>query len=429
MTNFVMSIAPSTVTSANGVTTYTYILTMDAEASVDEPINYEIKGVGSNPASNEELSKYQPLTGTQVFLPGETRQTITVRVPTPTDITANRNFQVTLTSSLAWVSPDPAADSVVALISTNPRNGHFLVFDNKVYHASDDYTPTAADDFIAVYPSTSLKSLAGNDNIIALTGNNTIDSGAGNDVVTLGWGKDTVFAAAGNDTIFVTQLFITPSIDGGTGTDTLDFSKVQFGTSETTGITIDLKESRYTNMNETITYFTGIEQVIGTSNPDYIFGSNRVSSALNGGGGDDVIVSYIKNDILDGGDGDDMLTGGKGGDTLTGGSGADKFYFYNIADLNLKLSRTDTITDFKSGEDQLIFLFPGPKKGGIPISFVGNSPFSKTAGQIRYSEVYTEGSNTYILVQGDTNGDGKADFTLKLMGISSIEKSDISGAQ
>ncbi|WP_234395379.1 VCBS domain-containing protein, partial [Neisseria weaveri] len=56
------------------------------------------------------------------------------------------------------------------------------------------------------------------------------------------------------------------------------------------------------------------------------------------------------NDILKGGEGNDILFGGAGNDSLSGGTGADKFVF--LAKSN---SGHDVITDFKAGQDKVVF--------------------------------------------------------------------------
>jgi restriction endonuclease Mrr len=51
--------------------------------------------------------------------------------------------------------------------------------------------------------------------------------------------------------------------------------------------------------------------------------------------------------------------------------------------------------------------------------FIGTAAFSKTAGELRYQEI---GGNTYV--SGDTNGDGLADFLIRLAGSHALTSSD-----
>ncbi|MBL6082777.1 family 16 glycosylhydrolase, partial [Belnapia sp. T18] len=61
-----------------------------------------------------------------------------------------------------------------------------------------------------------------------------------------------------------------------------------------------------------------------------------------------IIKGTSGKDVLKGTSGSDVITGGRGGDTLTGNAGADRFSF-------LSGDGQDVITDFKLGEDQLVF--------------------------------------------------------------------------
>jgi hypothetical protein len=103
--------------------------------------------------------------------------------------------------------------------------------------------------------------------------------------------------------------------------------------------------------------------------------------------------------------------------------------FGSSKDLSKETRKTDTITDFKHGEDliRLQFDLNTKEKGNqysVNFNFIGTEFFTKVAGQIRYTSPVTNGSESYILLQGDTNGDGQADWSIKLVGVSSIENSD-----
>jgi len=71
-----------------------------------------------------------------------------------------------------------------------------------------------------------------------------------------------------------------------------------------------------------------------------------------GTSGADTLTGTDEPDTLNGGDGDDRLVGGAGADTLTGGAGRDMFVF-NPGDS--VAGAPDTITDFTTGSDQLLF--------------------------------------------------------------------------
>lgn len=63
------------------------------------------------------------------------------------------------------------------------------------------------------------------------------------------------------------------------------------------------------------------------------------------------ILGGLDANILKGGSGNDYLEGGKGNDIMTGGTGDDIFMYASLT--NIGNSTTDTITDFKIGEDKL----------------------------------------------------------------------------
>ncbi len=121
-----------------------------------------------------------------------------------------------------------------------------------------------------------------------------------------------------------------------------------------------------------------------------------------------------RNNTLKGNDNDEHFLGHKGADKLFGGGGADIFMFSSGDSGNSK-STADTIMDFDPAEHNLIDLRrwdANPKAAGLQdFDFIGTAAFSKQAGQLH---VQKQGGDT--LVQGDTNGDGKADFMIYLKG-------------
>jgi serralysin len=138
--------------------------------------------------------------------------------------------------------------------------------------------------------------------------------------------------------------------------------------------------------NISIAYNTVIENAIGGSARDYLYG-NDVANKLSGNGG---------NDVLD---------GAKGNDIYTGGAGADEFRISEIG-------YNDKITDFTSGVDKIRLSEIDANTGvagNQAFTFIGNAAFSGVAGQLH---TYTQGGDNYLA--GDVNGDGVADFTINL---------------
>ena len=124
----------------------------------------------------------------------------------------------------------------------------------------------------------------------------------------------------------------------------------------------------------------------------------------------DKLAGNAGNDSLSGGAGNDALNGGKGHDKLYGGSGADTFVF-KTADSGKTHATADTIYDFTNKDDiDLTGWDANSKKAGVQdFDFIGTHAFSGHAGELHYVKAK---SDTWI--EGDTNGDKKADFVIHL---------------
>ena len=85
-------------------------------------------------------------------------------------------------------------------------------------------------------------------------------------------------------------------------------------------------------------------------------------------------------------------------------------------------STADRITDFTHGEDhiRLNFVDADTTVGGDQsFAFMGTAAFDGHAGELRYEEI---SGNTYI--SGDTNGDGHADFMIRVDGLHTVTSTD-----
>ncbi|MEO0937138.1 MAG: calcium-binding protein [Pseudomonadota bacterium] len=91
----------------------------------------------------------------------------------------------------------------------------------------------------------------------------------------------------------------------------------------------------------------GDDTLNGGQGKDTLSGGSADDS-LDGGDSTDLLRGGDGNDTLDGGTGGDLLIGGEGDDLMSGGTGSDRFEF-------LANSGADTITDFQSGADVLVF--------------------------------------------------------------------------
>jgi VCBS repeat-containing protein len=121
-----------------------------------------------------------------------------------------------------------------------------------------------------------------------------------------------------------------------------------------------------------------------------------------GGAGDDDFT---------GGEGDDMLNGAGGADRLTGGDGADTFRYASVTDS--VVGDADQILDFTPGTDKIDLsaidaISSTPENDAFTFSEDGT--FHQIAGELRS---YDSGNGSWF-VEGDTNGDGSADFQIEV---------------
>ncbi|MGH6737314.1 MAG: calcium-binding protein [Methyloceanibacter sp.] len=155
----------------------------------------------------------------------------------------------------------------------------------------------------------------------------------------------------------------------------------------------------------------------GSSASDFIYGSdgaNRIKGlagddTLEGDEGKDVLVGGLGNDILNGEEGADTLTGGRGKDSLFGGVDADVFDFNSIKE-SVRGGSRDIIQDFQRGTDDIDLVGIDAKtgvSGNQKFTFIGKQDFHDKKGELRY-----EDKGSKVIVQGDVDGDGKADFEI-----------------
>ena len=153
----------------------------------------------------------------------------------------------------------------------------------------------------------------------------------------------------------------------------------------------------------------------------HALGSNVETLVLTGSGSIDGTGNALANllagnagaNALDGGDGNDRLIGGAGRDSLVGGGGEDVFDFDFATDSGLG-ARRDVIGGFERGIDT-IDLFDidaaEAKAGNQAFRWVDkkdlDAGFTGRAGELRF-----DGG----ILSGDTDGDGKADFQIKVHG-------------
>lgn len=269
---------------------------------------------------------------------------------------------------------------------------------------------------------------AGRDIIYGMGGNDYIGAKDGNDLVRGGDGNDTIFGDSGDDELYGDSgddyLFGGEGNDhlyGGEGSDRL-----------AGGDGWDILDGGAGNDFYYVTdaYDTIIEAIDGgndtvTATLDYTLTDNLEILALQGNGltgTGNALANTISGtagaDRLFGMAGADTLIGGAGADQLTGGIGADNFRYDNVWE-STRTSQ-DQILDFTFSEGDRIVLTKIDAKISTAVddafAWIGANTFSHTAGELRYSVV-----NGNSILEGDVNGDGIADLSILLKGVTSMD--------
>ncbi|SFS51320.1 type I secretion C-terminal target domain (VC_A0849 subclass) [Pseudomonas sp. NFACC48-1] len=144
------------------------------------------------------------------------------------------------------------------------------------------------------------------------------------------------------------------------------------------------------------------------------------SAHLKGGGNalDNVLIGNDGNNVLSGWGGNDTLSGGLGIDSLTGGAGSDRFVFNTLGELGMGSTR-DTISDFSSLQGDKLDLSKLDANlltsFADTFSFVNSNDFT-AAGQLRFVDQ---------VLYGNVNGDLGADFEIQLVGVNTLNVTDL----
>jgi Ca2+-binding RTX toxin-like protein len=231
-----------------------------------------------------------------------------------------------------------------------------------------------------------------NDIITGDNNNNVLFGDAGNDILNGGGGNDILQGGVGNDIL-----------NGGAGVNTADYSYLN---SDPMG---------RVNVNLSLGTATEFGSQASSSGPVRVqVGADTLTSIQNA-------VGTFGNDVLIGNSGNNVLTGGHGQDIMTGGAGADTFVFNSVSDS--ANAAPDVITDFQSGIDKLdlsgIDANTGVS-GNQAFTFLGQGAFDNHAAELIYQVIQ---GNAFV--RGDVNGDGVADFTIKLSNVTSLAATDV----
>jgi Ca2+-binding RTX toxin-like protein len=208
---------------------------------------------------------------------------------------------------------------------------------------------------------------------------------------------------------------------GGKGADTIDgIAKIILGEQGNDIITCDGNSLRVSGgLGDDTIHNTGsgASQVHGDAGNDVLFGDATTPCNFFGDAGNDYL--YGNNQV-------DDLTGGPGRDFLTGGNGADTFHYLSIGES--RGANRDVIFDFSESAGDLIDLEAiDAKKGGAnnAFKFIGQQAFHHKAGELHYVKHNLVGTaHDTTNIEGDVNGDGKADFEIQLTGLHNLTAGD-----
>jgi Ca2+-binding RTX toxin-like protein len=229
----------------------------------------------------------------------------------------------------------------------------------------------------------------------------TLDGGGGNDVLTGNASNDTLLGGAGNDRL--NGGLGADYLAGGTGSDTYIVDDIGDTVVEAASAGTDVVQS-------SITYAltTDVENLVLTGTGDINGTGNVLANTLTGNSGNNMLRGNAGADTLNGGAGNDRLIGGEGVDVLNGGAGSDQFVF-TAAPLS---ANRDTIQDFVSGTDQLIFdrnIFTALSGSGTlsPEQFGLGTRATTAAQRLLYNAPAT-GTTGTLYYDADGSGTGSA---------------------
>jgi len=190
---------------------------------------------------------------------------------------------------------------------------------------------SGADRIVGNAAANTLLGNAGNDDLAGVGASDALYGGDGNDRLDGGAGTDGLDGGAGNDVLIGGTS--ADALTGGSGIDAASYATAAEG--------VDARLLGGGYEGDAIgDSWVGVENLIGSSFSDVLFGDDGVNS-LSGGAGNDLLNGWLGNDVLiagagfdqlEGADGNDVLRGGGGADILIGGRGSDVFDFDVVTD-------------------------------------------------------------------------------------------------
>jgi hypothetical protein len=237
----------------------------------------------------------------------------------------------------------------------------------------------------------------GADKLYGGGGADLLDGDAGNDRMAGEGDADTLNGGAGND-----------YLDGGLGADVMTGGTDNdiYIVDDASDQTIELANEGYDIVRTTLHGWVLAANLEGLElqGSGHLDGTgNSEANNIQGNSWDNTLSGLAGNDTLNGNDGDDTIVGGLGGDLLRGGAGADTFV---VGHAFVAVLETDIVYDFSAAGGDILDL-SGAYGGALTIV----SSFSKTAGEMTVS--FASGQTTVKL---DINGDGKAEYQMRING-------------
>ena len=277
---------------------------------------------------------------------------------------------------------EASADTALGIVEDRD-NDRFLAY---TLYSDDRILGSRRDDYLIGFGGDDrLRGGGGDDELFGGIGRDEVEGGAGDDFLAGGEDADRMLGGFGADTYLVDDGGDRVTEAEGAGRDTI-LSYVSTRIAANVERLVLIGDARI--------------HARGGRGDDDLDG-NEARNRLEGGGG---------RDRLDGDGGADRIDGGFGRDTLTGGRGGDVFRF-----LDAGAADGDRILDFGDGADRidLSALDGAPRRG---LDWIGGDAFSGRAGELRH---------VAGRLLGDLDGDGAADFTIRLDPDADLGRADL----
>jgi Ca2+-binding RTX toxin-like protein len=226
----------------------------------------------------------------------------------------------------------------------------------------------AGDDYLSISPNIATRVRAfggaGDDVLGGGSGPDTIDGGAGDDILSGRAGNDRLLPGTGSNLL-----------NGAAGADVIDYATADRGVEVNLrgqATWYNVKPGHYED-GEPVDTFAGIENAEASPFNDVIRGT-RLSTYLNGRGGDDMLRAYTKTATsLFGGDGDDTLDGAdKATNLIDGGAGADTADYEYWHQAGVMVTLDNLANDGEAGEKDHVKDCENVTGGYGPDTLIGN---------------------------------------------------------